>query len=210
MLLKCPRRDSNPHVLPDTRVWAVRGCLLRHRGIERTAGLEPATYALGRRGASCCATSACLSRPVSRVLYSLVRVTAIHLGLSLPPASCGPPAGIGRAARQLLDLAPGGVYLAALVTQDAGGLLHRRFTLTPRAGRSAFCCTLPAGHPGPALPATLPCGARTFLSAWGAAAVRPAQSGRRDLNPRPHAWQARALPAAPRPHCWPLPALASR
>src|SRR5689334_25240113 len=35
----------------------------------------------------------------------------------------------------LLDLAPGGVYLATAVTCGAGGLLHHRFTLTPaRAG----------------------------------------------------------------------------
>ena len=32
-----------------------------------------------------------------------------------------------------LDLAPGGVYRAAAVTCGAGGLLHHRFTLTPRA-----------------------------------------------------------------------------
>jgi hypothetical protein len=32
---------------------------------------------------------------------------------------------------RLLGLAPGGVCLAADITADAGGLLHRRFTLTP-------------------------------------------------------------------------------
>src|SRR5579864_2960139 len=99
----------------------------------------------------------------------------IHLGLPLPTASCGLPAGIGRAALDrsrreplvpLLDLAPGGVYQAAVVTCDAGGLLHRRFTLTPRTGRGAVCFLwhFPAGHPGSALPTTLPCGARTFLA----------------------------------------------
>ena len=35
-----------------------------------------------------------------------------------------------RAALSLLGLAPGGVYLAASVARDAGGLLHHRFTLT--------------------------------------------------------------------------------
>jgi len=49
------------------------------------------------------------------------RVVIIHLGLPLPTASCGLPANIERAARSRrpcgpLDLAPGGVYLAALVT----------------------------------------------------------------------------------------------
>jgi len=30
----------------------------------------------------------------------------------------------------MFDLAPGGVYLAALIAQDAGALLPHRFTLT--------------------------------------------------------------------------------
>jgi hypothetical protein len=65
----------------------------------------------------------------------------------------------------LLDLAPGGVYQAAAVTCGAGGLLHHRFTLTPaRAGAVCFLWHCPAGHPGSALPTTLPCGARTFLA----------------------------------------------
>ena len=108
---------------------------------------------------------------------------AIHLGLPLPAASCGLPASSGgqpsnaravatpRRARLPSDLAPGGVYRAAAVTCGAGGLLHHRFTLTagqpgPRASRPAAVCFLwhcPAGHPGSALPTTLPCGARTFL-----------------------------------------------
>ena len=64
-----------------------------------------------------------------------------------------------------LDLAPGGVYQAAAVTCSAGGLLHRRFTLTGLANQPAVCFLwhCPAGHPGWALPTTLPCGARTFL-----------------------------------------------
>jgi hypothetical protein len=65
----------------------------------------------------------------------------------------------------LLDLAPGGVYQATAVTCGAGGLLHHRFTLTPaRAGAVCFLWHCPAGHPGSALPTTLPCGARTFLA----------------------------------------------
>src|SRR5712675_50472 len=65
----------------------------------------------------------------------------------------------------LLDLAPGGVYRAAAVTCGAGGLLHHRFTLTPAdAGAVCFLWHCPAGHPGSALPTTLPCGARTFLT----------------------------------------------
>ena len=100
------------------------------------------------------------SRPVGRVLCTRVSgPTAIHLGLPLPAASCGLPASIGRAALErsrreplvpLLDLAPGGVYLAAAVTCGAGGLLHRLFTLTPALarGRSVFCGTVPRVTPG--------------------------------------------------------------
>lgn len=49
-----------------------------------------------------------------------------------------------------LDLAPGGVYLAAQVTLSTGGLLHHRFTLTQcrSAGRFAFCGTVPRVTPG--------------------------------------------------------------
>jgi hypothetical protein len=101
------------------------------------------------------------------VADSLVRSTREHRAgrpRSLAQGTTGSP----------LDLAPGGVYLAAAVTCGAGGLLHRRFTLTPRTRRGAVCFLwhCPAGHPGSALPTTLPCGARTFLTgpAPGAAA----------------------------------------
>jgi hypothetical protein len=108
-----------------------------------------------------------VGRPVGRVLCARLRGAAvIHLGLPLPTASCGLPASIGRAALErsrreplvpLLDLAPGGVYRAVAVTCDAGGLLHRRFTLTPRTrGAVCFLWHFPAGHPGSVLPTTLP------------------------------------------------------
>ena len=93
------------------------------------------------------------------VAGSLVRSTREHRAgrpRSLAQGTVGSP----------LDLAPGGVYQAAAVTCGAGGLLHRRFTLTPRTRRGAVCFLwhYPAGHPGSALPTTLPCGARTFLT----------------------------------------------
>jgi hypothetical protein len=93
------------------------------------------------------------------VADSLVRSTREHRAgrpRSLTQETSGSP----------LDLAPGGVYQAAAVTCGAGGLLHRRFTLTPRTRRGAVCFLwhCPAGHPGSALPTTLPCGARTFLT----------------------------------------------
>jgi len=113
---------------------------------EKTAGQQP-----GRRA----------SRPVGRVLCARLRgPAAIHLGLPLPAASCGLPASIGRAALSRsrrsapspvplpLDLAPGGVYLAAQVTLSAGGLLHHRFTLTPGvAGGGLFSVALSRGSP---------------------------------------------------------------
>src|SRR5258708_6316831 len=67
----------------------------------------------------------------------------------------------------LFGFAPGGVYLARLVTQPAGELLPHRFTLTSRCrgGRGAVCFLLhfpwPCGRW--ALPTALSCGARTFL-----------------------------------------------
>jgi hypothetical protein len=103
------------------------------------------------------------SGPVGRVLCTRFRgPAAIHLGLPLLTASCGLPASSGgppssaRAgnapakARPPLDLAPGGVYRAAAVTCGAGGLLHRRFTLTSglRRRRSVFCGTIPRVTPG--------------------------------------------------------------
>ena len=92
------------------------------------------------------------------VAGSLVRPTREHrtgCPQALAQGTAGSP----------LGLAPGGVYRAAAVTCGAGGLLHHRFTLTPaNAGAVCFLWHFPAGHPGSALPTTLPCGARTFLT----------------------------------------------
>ncbi|REF37983.1 hypothetical protein DFJ64_3446 [Thermasporomyces composti] len=120
------------------------------------------------------------SRPVSRILSRAV----IHLGSPLPTTSSGLPAGSGgppssacadpgRDAPGPLGLAPGGVYRAAWVTPDAGGLLHHPFTLarTPdasRAGsrwRSALCGTFPRVTPGGRYPP--PCPVESGLSSAG-------------------------------------------
>src|SRR5260370_19604764 len=81
------------------------------------------------------------NKPGSVPRVSRHAVATIHLGRTSPCASCGLPAGSGGqpsdacAGRRLpaapLDLAPGGVYLAARVTPGAGELLPHRFTLTP-------------------------------------------------------------------------------
>ena len=79
------------------------------------------------------------SRSVSRILSDRCAIGAIiHLRPLLPAAWCDLPGDSGEqpsnasadARTRPLDLAPGGVYRATPVTWDAGGLLHRRFTLT--------------------------------------------------------------------------------
>jgi len=117
------------------------------------------------------------------VAGSLVRSTRGH--------RAGSPQSLAQSASKPadpLDLAPGGVYRAAAVTCGAGGLLHHRFTLTSVPDGTEAVCFLwhcPAGHPGSALPTTLPCGARTFLD--GPRMVhrdRPADSPGPMIRPR--------------------------
>jgi hypothetical protein len=54
----------------------------------------------------------------------------------------------------LRGLAPGGGCLAARITADAGGLLHRLFTLTltPKGESHLFLWPDPAGRPAPGFP----------------------------------------------------------
>ena len=69
---------------------------------------------------------------------SLPTVAIIHLRPLLPAAWCDLPGGSGEqpsnasadARTHPFDLAPSGVYRSTPVTWDAGGLLHRLFTLT--------------------------------------------------------------------------------
>jgi hypothetical protein len=86
------------------------------------------------------------------------RVAAIHLGLPSPTGSSGLPAGLGGpplgtcanllvSQAILLDLAPGGVCLAIPVTRNAGGLLHRRFTLTGPTAGGLLSVALSRGSP---------------------------------------------------------------
>jgi hypothetical protein len=96
----------------------------------------------------------------SSVLPNVPEETVIYLGQQLPAASSGQPEVLSRVNSGrfsdllLFGLAPGGVYLAGPVTWIAGGLLHRRFTLTGRpvaAGRPAVCFLLHSAVGSPRL-----------------------------------------------------------
>src|SRR5512136_1500939 len=56
----------------------------------------------------------------------------------------------------LFGLAPGGVYLASVVTAGPGELLPHPFTLTRLSGRSALCGTFPGVTPAGCYPAPRP------------------------------------------------------
>jgi hypothetical protein len=116
-----------------------------------------------------------VSRPVGRVLCPRLRGAAvIHLGLPLPAASCGLPASIGRAALERSRREPRfpSWPCSGWGLPSRRSHLRRWWSLTPpfhpypRASAKAVCFLwhCPAGHPGSALPTTLPCGARTFLT----------------------------------------------
>ena len=106
------------------------------------------------------------SLSISRILSR----TTIHLGVSLPTRSCGYPGLSRRTVDAPVHLAPSGVYQAATVTRDAGGLLHHRFTLAcvrrhnvpVRHRRSALCCTFRRVAPPGSYPA--PCPVESGLS----------------------------------------------
>ena len=115
---------------------------------------------------------ACRPGSVSARLAA-TRSATIHLGLPLPTASCGLPASSGgppsnaHARSELLFL----TLLRVGFTEpprSPGALVVSYTTVSPlpscRSGTAVcFLWHCPAGHPGWALPTTLPCGARTFL-----------------------------------------------
>jgi hypothetical protein len=129
------------------------------------------------------------SRPLSRILCSRwsgdhpsAMTVASHLrrcrratypNASREQRSSGVRGPLIRRLKALLGLAPGGVCRATPVTWGAGGLLHRRFTLTPpvRAGRSVLCGTFPRVTPGGRYPP--PCSVESGLSSARAAITRP-------------------------------------
>ena len=193
---RAPRRGSITVDTPRTTTTdhrpggrATTGGLIANRLDTQTASSQV------RR--PCADESVCKPGPVQGSVAGLP-CAAIHLRLPLPTASSGLPVSSGGPPSNAhagptrtpdpLDLAPGGVCIAAPVTWDAGGLLHHRFTLAPSAvsGREAVCSLLhcPAGHPGWVLPTTLPCGARTFLDDPGPRTVPPRPPDRLIRPPR--------------------------
>src|SRR5664280_507027 len=109
-----------------------------------------------------------MSRPISGVLSTFLTEGWAAIHLSDLPWEClvsetrGPRT-------PTFDLAPGGVYQATLITQDAGALLPHRFTLTCTwSPRPSAVCSLwhcPARHRDSRFASTLPYGAPTFLTA---------------------------------------------
>lgn len=73
----------------------------------------------------------------------------------------------------LLGLASGGGYLAALIAEHAGGLLHHHFTLTP-GGAVSFCGPIRQITPPRMLSGTALGEVRTFLTLNEGAITRPA------------------------------------
>src|ERR1700691_267026 len=124
-----------------------------------------------------------VSRPVGRVLCARLRgATVIHLGLPLPTASCGLPASIGRAALERWRRDPAVPLLTLLRVgfteppQSPAALVVSYTAVSPLPrwrGAVCFLWHYPAGHPGSALPTTLPCGARTFLTGPAPGATAP-------------------------------------
>ena len=98
-------------------------------------------------------------------------MTAISLGTTLPQPSSGLPGNSASSLkRSLSDLAPDEVYPASPITRAPGGLLHHRFTLTPRPEPEGTdpvavysLLHFLADCSGWVLPTVLLCGARTFL-----------------------------------------------
>src|SRR5882672_11335716 len=91
----------------------------------------------------------------------------ISLGWLSPVTSCGLPAAQTTRAgsRCLFGLAPTGGYRATPVTRRAVGSYPTVSPLPQKSGAVCFLWPCPSPCGAQALPGSLPCGARTFLSA---------------------------------------------
>ena len=142
---------------------------------RRSSGHSAPGSADGRSGPRCGARPAegddgSGSRPVSRVLSR----AAIHLGRASPRASSDlPGSGAGHACRSPIWSRSRWGLPCHRCCHRRGALLPHLFTLT-RAWRAvSFLWHFPWARAPQALPGTLPCGARTFLSAASAAQRLP-------------------------------------
>ena len=115
------------------------------------------------------------SKTISRVLY----LTVIYLDVPLPVRSSHP--GSGRASLGTRSpcshtgVAPDRVYSDGCFDAPSGELLPRLSTLTSstQSRRAVYlCCTFPEVAFGGRYPLSLPCGARTFLTAGLSASPR--------------------------------------
>ncbi len=135
---------TTSHIFPLTLRELVRTCDLSHlelSGGAETRGAAPAKGAALKAGGL---VSRVLSTsPSRRGVWPSISDARRHAPLAVNPEMLASRAG----SLSLSDLAPGGVYLAALVTRGTGALLPHRFTLTfaftkrRTRPRSAFCCT---------------------------------------------------------------------
>jgi hypothetical protein len=125
------------------------------------------------------------SRVVSRILWpgrlaaarwrpSILACRCRQAPAAYPQASGGPPsnacAGTAKPTQLPFGLAPGGVYLATPVARGAGGLLHRRFTLTRPESGGLFSVALSRGSPRVAV--------SNHRALWSPDFPRPACAGR--------------------------------
>ena len=156
-----------------------------HPGPDRTCTARPVVPYEVRRPERPRLRFTVVSRPVSRVLYPLrggghPSWTAIADGLVRPTSwhRAGRPPALG--------LAPDGACLAAPVARGAGGLLHRRFTLTRLAPGGLLSVALfPRVAPGRRYRPSLPCGARTFLGGICREATDSDAAARPTRSPHP-------------------------
>ena len=124
--------DKERSFRDDTAVWqmGVNRGQWRSQAVKRSPSSKPHSCRSHRWSTA--------SRPIGGVLYPVARAVAIHLR--------GLPGDIGRAARPLLGLAPGGACISDRVAPAAGALLPHRFTLAcarhPGHRRSALCCAV--------------------------------------------------------------------
>ena len=133
-LLKADVPPVEVHPLRSCEYADLLGIGYLRLGPPRAAARLPARH-------SCADESVCKPGPVQGSVAGLPCAT-IPLRLPLPAASSGLPVNSGGPPSNVhagptrtpvpLDLAPGGVCIATPVTWGAGGLLHHRFTLTPR------------------------------------------------------------------------------